>query len=101
MFSNPIEISQFVNSHHTQYLDQWIRIWQSYFRRGVITATRRAIENTSLITSYFYYKTSTARAFLPHGFQAIHNGLDNDCPVGIILTNLAAWITSDKLTSNL
>eukprot|EP00957_Ditylum_brightwellii_P047825 3632870-Ditylum_brightwellii.AAC.2 len=51
MLSNPIEVSQFVNNHYAQYFDQWLCIWQSYFRQGVITATRRAIENTSLITS--------------------------------------------------
>eukprot|EP00957_Ditylum_brightwellii_P102511 7812466-Ditylum_brightwellii.AAC.1 len=100
MFSMPIEVSQFVNNHHTQYLDQWIHIWQPYFRQGLLTATRRAIESTSLITSYFCCKTSTAMAFLPCEFQTIYDRLNNYCLVSTIQTNLSAWITSDKPTSN-
>eukprot|EP00957_Ditylum_brightwellii_P145778 11100438-Ditylum_brightwellii.AAC.1 len=61
---------------------------------------RRAIENTSFITSYFCCKTFTARAFLPPGFQTLHEGLDKDHPVGTIQTNLTGWITSDKPTGN-
>eukprot|EP00957_Ditylum_brightwellii_P138644 10567318-Ditylum_brightwellii.AAC.2 len=26
MFSNPVEVSQFVSNHHAQYLDQWLCI---------------------------------------------------------------------------
>eukprot|EP00957_Ditylum_brightwellii_P033939 2570835-Ditylum_brightwellii.AAC.1 len=33
MLSTPLEVSQFVNNHNTQYLDQWICIWQPYFRQ--------------------------------------------------------------------
>eukprot|EP00957_Ditylum_brightwellii_P000479 36697-Ditylum_brightwellii.AAC.1 len=61
---------------------------------------RRAIGNISLLTSYFHCKTSTARMILPHGFQTLHDGLDNNCPVGTVQTNLTAWITSNKPTSN-
>eukprot|EP00957_Ditylum_brightwellii_P103068 7854494-Ditylum_brightwellii.AAC.1 len=101
MFSTPLEVSQFINNHSTQYLNQWLCIWQPYFRQGVITTTRRVIENTSLMTSYFCHKTSTVRAFLPHGFQILHDGLDNDHPVSTIQTKLTVWITSNKPTSNL
>eukprot|EP00957_Ditylum_brightwellii_P208956 15359674-Ditylum_brightwellii.AAC.1 len=62
---------------------------------------RRATENTFLIASYIRCKTSTARVFLPHGYQTLHDGLDNDHPVGNIQTNLTGWITSETTTSNL
>eukprot|EP00957_Ditylum_brightwellii_P158253 12045992-Ditylum_brightwellii.AAC.1 len=101
MFSTLIEVSQFVNNHHTQYFDQWLCIWQPYFRQVIITETRRAIENSSLITSYFCCKTSTDKVFLPCGFQTINDRLVNEHPIGTIQTNLTAWITSDKPTSNL
>eukprot|EP00957_Ditylum_brightwellii_P068114 5170431-Ditylum_brightwellii.AAC.1 len=61
----------------------------------------RAIENTSLITSHFCCKPSTARAFLPHGYKTLHDGLDNDHPVGTIQINLTGWITSETTASNL
>eukprot|EP00957_Ditylum_brightwellii_P176573 13448027-Ditylum_brightwellii.AAC.1 len=84
MLLSLLEISQFVDNHNTQYLDQQLHIWQPIFRQGVITETRRAVENLSLITSYSHHKTSTARVLLPHGYQSLHDKLDNNCPVGNI-----------------
>eukprot|EP00957_Ditylum_brightwellii_P126638 9652727-Ditylum_brightwellii.AAC.1 len=82
MFSMPIEVSQFVNNHNTQYLDQWLHIWQPYFRQGVITATRIAIENTSLVSCYVCHK-------LPLLGHSYHIG-SKQITIGLIMTAQSA-----------
>eukprot|EP00957_Ditylum_brightwellii_P125972 9604409-Ditylum_brightwellii.AAC.1 len=59
-------------------MEQWLTIWQPYFRAGQNRAMRQAIADTCPLTSYFTQKSSPSGARLPRSYHTIHNGRDND-----------------------
>eukprot|EP00957_Ditylum_brightwellii_P090124 6863931-Ditylum_brightwellii.AAC.1 len=73
MFNSQEEVSTFVATHSPGYVEQWLKIWQQYLRKGIDKATTQATNNTKLLTSNFKCKISTLRANLPRGHQAIHD----------------------------
>eukprot|EP00957_Ditylum_brightwellii_P185549 14126674-Ditylum_brightwellii.AAC.1 len=84
MFQSHNDAIEFVDKYKPMYIEQWLAVWQPYFKRGVDTVTARTTANTKLINSYLKRKTSSiqARAHLPHGCQTMHDAIDNDCPIG-------------------
>eukprot|EP00957_Ditylum_brightwellii_P155629 11846605-Ditylum_brightwellii.AAC.1 len=65
MFNSMDEVNTFVATHSPDYVKQWLKLWQPYFRKGVDKATTLATTKTKLLTSYFKHKMSSSRVHLP------------------------------------
>eukprot|EP00957_Ditylum_brightwellii_P054627 4139075-Ditylum_brightwellii.AAC.1 len=92
MFNNQEEANTFVATHSLGYIEQWLKIWQSYFRKGINKATTQVAANTKLLMSYFKCKISNSREHLLRGHQAIHDGMDNNRPIDGIQSTMHHWL---------
>ena len=75
MFQSLVEIEEFLKTKLFAYIETYLEIWYTFFKRGIKNSQQNAIRSVRPLTSYFSQKTAISKSKLPPRFTFRYEGL--------------------------